>query len=154
MDDITREALMATERIPKTYASVAFSPIEAAPQKTSVPVVAETRVVHTGHEVVESIDDTVDNLVAPSTPMVPFNTFVTPPPTMIRHLAPHPPPMFNTTPSMYMCRGCNSFPRRVAFLPCNHLALCSNCGDMHFKSRAPCLICGAVVVQRVVYFLE
>jgi hypothetical protein len=46
------------------------------------------------------------------------------------------------------------YPRRVAFIPCAHLALCISCNDHHVKTRAPCVVCGAGVVQRQVFFLE
>lgn len=66
-----------------------------------------------------------------------------------RMMPPH--PMMHM---MFTCRGCGIYPRRVAFHPCSHLALCLVCSDVHARARAPCLICGAAVVNRQVYFLE
>lgn len=57
-------------------------------------------------------------------------------------------------PHVFTCRACGTYPRRVAFLPCAHLALCIACSDHHIKTRAPCIVCGTGVVQRQVFFLE
>jgi hypothetical protein len=56
--------------------------------------------------------------------------------------------------SLFACRWCCRQPRRVAFSPCSHLVLCTACADVHMKSRAPCIICGAPVIQRLTFYLE
>lgn len=53
-----------------------------------------------------------------------------------------------------MCRGCGCYPRRVAFLPCSHLALCLLCNDVTKKSNAPCVVCGAHVKERLIFYLD
>jgi hypothetical protein len=50
--------------------------------------------------------------------------------------------------------GCGCYPRRVAFLPCSHLALCLLCNDVTKKSNAPCVVCGAHVKERLIFYLD
>lgn len=56
--------------------------------------------------------------------------------------------------SIMMCRGCGCYPRRVAFKPCSHLALCLLCNDVTKKNNAPCVICGAHVTERLIFYLD
>lgn len=92
-------------------------------------------------------------------PLPPANGTVTPPLTKGVVNAPAFVPAHMIPPTaflapMYTCRGCGLYPRRVAFLPCAHLALCSACSDVHVKARAPCLMCGQQVMQRQTFYLE
>ncbi len=56
--------------------------------------------------------------------------------------------------AVMLCRGCGVYPRRVAFLPCSHLALCLLCNDLTKKSNAPCVVCGAHVKERLIFYLD
>lgn len=74
----------------------------------------------------------------------------TPPPPMV---SPWANPAAAAAVAM-MCRGCGCYPRRVAFLPCSHLALCLLCNDVTKKSNAPCVVCGAHVKERLIFYLD
>ena len=52
------------------------------------------------------------------------------------------------------CRACGVYPRRVAFLPCAHLALCLLCNDVTKKNGAPCAVCGAHIKERMIFYLD
>jgi hypothetical protein len=56
--------------------------------------------------------------------------------------------------AVMMCRGCGCFPRRVAFKPCSHLALCLMCNDVTKKTNAPCVVCGVHVSERLIFYLD
>ena len=56
--------------------------------------------------------------------------------------------------AVMMCRGCGCYPRRVAFKPCSHLALCLLCNDVTKKNNAPCVVCGVHVTERMIFYLD
>jgi hypothetical protein len=74
----------------------------------------------------------------------------TPPPAMVS-------PWANSAvaaAAVVMCRGCGCYPRRVAFKPCSHLALCLLCNDVTKKTNAPCVVCGVHVTERLIFYLD
>jgi hypothetical protein len=73
-----------------------------------------------------------------------------------QHIQFAPPPWANAAVfgTVMTCRACGVYPRRVALLPCAHLALCILCNDVTKKNGAPCAVCGTHIKERMIFYLD